>query len=241
MPLGIASIGVAAVIVPRIAGAVRDGEKSLVAAAQSRAYELAIGLALPAAAGFALLAHPIASSLFERGAFNAQDTAAVAAALIAICAGLPGHVLEKAFGAVSFAHEDTHTPMIAALAGLITAVGLGVVLFAQFGYVGAAAAIAISGWVGAGLLCAILLRRGWLRIDPGARRRLPRIGLATTIMAAVIWYADHAIDRTASLSSMTRLAFLAALIGLGVAVYLAALRLLGVVMFKDLLPLRRQT
>ena len=35
--------------------------------------------------------------------------------------GLPGHALEKVLGAVSFAHEDTRTPMLAALAGLATA------------------------------------------------------------------------------------------------------------------------
>src|SRR6188474_2072934 len=122
LPLGIASIAVTAVIVPRIAGGVHARNESLFASAQSRAYEIAIGFALPAATGFALLAEPIARGLFERGAFGAQDTAAVAAALVAICAGLPGHVLEKVFGAVSFAHEDTLTPMLAALGGLTAAI-----------------------------------------------------------------------------------------------------------------------
>ena len=145
LPLGIASIAVAAVIVPRIAGSVHARNESQFASAQSRAYEIAIGLALPAATGFALLAEPIARGLFERGAFGAQDTAAVAAALVAICAGLPGHVLEKVFGAVSFAHEDTHTPMLAALGGFAAAVIGGVLLFPRFGYVGVAAAIAVSG------------------------------------------------------------------------------------------------
>ena len=115
LPLGVVSVAIAAVIVPRIASAVTAGDDRALAAAQSRAYEVALGLALPAAAGFALLASPIAGGLFERGAFSAQDTVAVAAALTAISAGLPGHVLEKVFGAVSFAHEDTRIPMLAAL------------------------------------------------------------------------------------------------------------------------------
>jgi len=227
LPLGIASIGVAAVIVPRIAGSVRTRDKVQFATAQSRAYEIAIGLALPAATGFALLAEPIARGLFERGAFGAEDTVAVATALAAICAGLPGHVLEKVFGAVSFAHEDTHTPMLAALAGLAAAIAGGVLLFPRFDYVGVAAAIAVSGWIGAGLLGAVLLRRRWLRIDAEARRRLPRICLATIAMAGVVGYADHFIG-SAGASSMTRLALLAALIALGIAIYLAVLWLLGV-------------
>ena len=122
LPLGVASIAIAAVIVPRIAASLRNSEADAFAATQSRAYEIALGLALPAATGFAVLAQPIAGGLFQRGAFGAQDTVAVAAALTAICAGLPGHVLEKVFGAVSFAHDDTHTPMIAACCGLAAAV-----------------------------------------------------------------------------------------------------------------------
>ena len=231
LPLGVASIAVAAVIVPRIAGSVHARNESRFASAQSRAYEIAIGLALPAATGFALLAEPIARGLFERGAFGAQDTAAVAAALVAICAGLPG--LEKVFGAVSFAHEDTHTPMLAALGGLAAAIIGGALLFPRFGYVGVAAAIAVSGWVGAGLLGTLLFRRRWLRIDAAAWRRLPRICLATIAMAAAVGSANPLIGAGGA-SSAARLAILAALVTLGLAVYFAALRLLGVVTLKEL-------
>ena len=165
LPLGVVSVAIAAVIVPRIASSAATGDDRALAAAQSRAYEVALGLALPAAAAFALLANPIAGGLFERGAFGPQDTVAVAAALAAISAGLPGHVLEKVFGAVSFAHEDTRTPMFAALCGLAAAIVGGVLLFPHYGHIGAAAAFAASGWVGAAVLGTILYRRGWLRLD----------------------------------------------------------------------------
>ncbi|MET0632400.1 MAG: lipid II flippase MurJ [Xanthobacteraceae bacterium] len=236
LPLGVVSIASAAVLVPAIALSVRDGAPEAIAAAQSRGYEIGLGLALPSAVGFALLAQPIAGGLFERGAFGAHDTAAVAAALAAICAGLPGHVLEKVLGAVSFAHEDTRTPMLAALAGLATAVAGALVLFPHYGHVGVAAAIAISGWVGAALLGAILARRGWLRCDRGAARRLPRIVAATLIMGMVI-FAAH--DLLASLpgasGSLARLALLVVLVALGLAVYLASLELLGVARLRDLI------
>jgi putative peptidoglycan lipid II flippase len=240
LPLGIASVGVAAVIVPRIAESVHARDSGQLAASQSRAYEMALGLALPAATGFALLAGPIARSLFERGAFGAQDTAAVAATLVAICAGLPGHALEKVLGAVSFAHNDTHTPMLAALGGLAAAIIGGLLLFPRFDYVGVAAAIAVSGWVGAGLLGTMLFRRRWLRIDDAAWRRLPRICIATAAMAGVVGYAGHVIG-TAGASSAVRLAILAALVALGIAAYLAALRLLGVVTLGELAALNRKS
>jgi putative peptidoglycan lipid II flippase len=237
LPLGVVSVAIAVVIVPRIAASVAAGDDPALAAAQSRAYEIALGLALPAAAGFALLAGPIAGALFERGAFGAQDTAAVAAALAAISAGLPGHVLEKAFGAVSFAHEDTHTPMLAALYGLATAIIGGVLLFPGYGHVGVAAAFAASGWVGASVLGAILYRRRWLRLDQAARRRLPRIIVATAIMAAAVGYGAVLVLRllpSLETSSIGRLAMLAALVTLGVTIYAAALQALGVAKFKEI-------
>jgi len=238
LPLGVASIAIAAVIVPRIAASIGSGDTDAFAAVQSRAYEIALGLALPAAAGFALLATPIAGGLFERGAFGANDTAAVAAALAAICAGLPGHVLEKVFGAVSFAHDDTHTPMLAALTGLAAAILGALLLFPHYGHVGVAAAIALSGWVGATLLGLILYRRGWLRLDASGWRRLPRILLATAIMGAVVGYAlttGHALFPALAASSLGRLGLLIVLVTLGVAVYLGALQWLGVAKLKDII------
>jgi putative peptidoglycan lipid II flippase len=235
LPLGVASVAIAAVIVPRISASVHAGDKAALAAAQSRAYEIAAALALPAATGFALLAQQIASGLFEHGAFGPQDTVAVAGALMAICVGLPGHVLEKVFGAVSFAHEDTRTPMLAALIGLATAMVGGLLLFPRFGHVGVAAAIGMSGWVGAVVLNVILGWRGWLGLDADGQRRLPRIALATIAMAGAIAYAAHAISPTESMSSFGRLVVLATLVMLGIGVYLAALQLLGVMKLKELI------
>lgn len=245
LPLGIASITIAAVIMPRIAASLRDKDSAAFVDAQSRAFELALGLALPASAGFAVLAHPIAAGLFQRGAFTEQDSLAVAAALAAICAGLPGHVLEKMFGAVAFAHDDTRTPMLTALCALATAVGLGLLLFHHYGYVGVAAAIAISGWVGAGLLGAIVAMHGWLRFDRLAATRLPRIVAATAIMAGLVHYGlllGNRLDPVLTSTSIGRIGLLGVLVVAGLAIYLAMLQLIGVARLTDLAAaLRRET
>jgi putative peptidoglycan lipid II flippase len=231
LPLGVASVVIAAVIVPRIAASLHAGHHASYTQAQSRAYEIALGLALPAAAGFALLAPQISGGLFEHGAFGSTDSDAVAAALIAICAGLPGHVLEKVFGAVSFSHEDTRTPMAAALSGLVAAVAGGVLLFPPFGYIGVAAAIAASGWVGAALLGIALSRRGWLALDARAARNLPRIAIATAIMGATVatgHTAMAALAPTLPVSAPGRLVLLFVLVIVGMLIYAAAIDRLGV-------------
>lgn len=236
LPLGVVSIAIAAVLVPMIAASVRDGESGPIAAAQSRAFELALGLALPSAVAFAVLAAPIAGGLFERGAFGPRDTAAVAAALAAICAGLPGHVLEKVLGAVSFAHEDTRTPMIAALIGLAVATIGALTLFPHYGHVGVAAAIAISGWVGATLLGISLMRRRWLKLDRDSGRRIPRIVLATIVMGIVIaFFSAHLTALPAvTASSFARVGTLAILVVAGLATYLISLQILRVAHLREI-------
>lgn len=242
LPLGVVSIAVASVMVPLIAANVRSGVHAEIAAAQARTFEIAIGLALPSATAFAILAEPIVGGLFERGAFSPQDTSMVAAALAAICAGLPGHVLEKVLGAVSFAHEDTHTPMFAAFAGLATAVVGALALFPLHGHVGIAAAIAVSGWVGATILIVVLWRRGWLAIDATAVRRLPLLIVATALMGAAIWGGHRLLSMSFNVhgSGLSRLATLAVLVTTGLAVYVAALQALGVAALGDVLAAIRR-
>ncbi len=243
LPLGVASIAIAAVIVPRIAASLNGPDTESYASAQSRAYEIALGLALPAATGFALVAEQIAGGLFQHGAFGARDTAAVAVALTAICSGLPGHVLEKVFDAVSFAHEDTRTPMMTALTGLAVAVVGGITLYPAFGFVGVVAAIALSGWVGAGLLGFVLYGRGWLRLDSDAKRRLPRIALATALMGVAVaaaLYAAESLLPGLPASDIGRLVLLLVLVAVGMVAYGAAIDRLRVARLHELVAAVRQ-
>jgi putative peptidoglycan lipid II flippase len=236
LPLGVISIAISSVMVPAIAASLRSGDHADDAASQSRALELALALSLPAATAFAVLAHPIVGGLFQRGAFGPRDTAMVAAALAAICAGLPGHSLEKVLGAVSFAHEDTRTPMYAALCGLATAVTGSLLLFPYYGHVGIAGAIALSGWVGAILLAVILWRRGWLHVEPAALNRVPRIMIATVIMGVAIAAGDMVLTSLLDLSGsqVARILTLLALVVAGLLIYLGSLQALGVASLKVL-------
>jgi putative peptidoglycan lipid II flippase len=55
------------------------------------------------------------------------------------------------------------------------------------GHVGVALATSIAAWVNAGLLAWLLVRRGHMVLDRRCRRVLPRLVLATAIMAAVVF------------------------------------------------------
>ena len=237
LPLGVVSVAIASVLGPRIAASVLVRDRTALASMQARAFEISLGLAVPSAIAFIILAKPIAAGLFERGAFGSQDAAAVAAALTALAAGLPGHVLEKVLGAISFGHQDTRSPMWAALAGLASTVALAFALFPSYAQVGVAAAIALSGWVGASLLGIALWRRGWIAFDPAVGRRLAGILIAAAVMGAVIMAADALFNSgfDPQGSALGRLVRLAALVLLGLLVYLSTLQALGVVHLRTLL------
>ena len=159
LPLGIIGIAVGTVLVPAFAHAMRRRIKRRISRVELRGIELALGLTLPAAVGLAVLAEPIVRTLFQHGAFTANDTTATAAALVAFASGLPGHVLVKTFSPAFFAREDTATPMRAALFGFAIAITGSVILMPVLGHVGIAIATAVSGWAAAAMLGVMIARR----------------------------------------------------------------------------------
>ena len=131
-----------------------------------------------------MIAGPVITILFQRGAFDAADATATAAALAAFALGLPAYVLVKALAPGFFAREDTATPVKIAAAALVLNVVAALALMPSFAHVGIALAAAISSWFNAGMLALLLYRRGLLDPDPRLLQRLVRIVVAAALMAA---------------------------------------------------------
>jgi putative peptidoglycan lipid II flippase len=191
LPLGIVGVAMGTVLVPALTRAVRGGDKGTIAHAESRALELAVGLALPATLGLMALSEPIVRLLFEHGAFNAGDTGATSRALFWLALALPAHVLVKALSPAFFAREDTLAPLWATLKGLVVAILAAVLLGHLFGASGIAAGIAAGAWSNA----FSLIRRGGetfgFSLDAAAHHRLPRIAASAFLMGALLWLAAH--------------------------------------------------
>lgn len=238
LPLGIVSSAMGAVLLPEQARAIGGADRGASIAAQSRGVELAFGLGLPAAIGLAVLSQPIVRLLFERGAFGPADTAATAMALVLLSLGLPAHMLMKALSPSFFAREDTRTPLLATLAGFAVAVGAALLIPAQFGVSGIAAAIALAAWVSAGILWARSAAASSLTLDRAARRRLPRIGMAALAMGALLWPARGWLPMAGS-HSLAQAAGLALLITGGLVIYAGLLVLTDVIRPADLKAIRR--
>jgi len=239
LPLGIVGVAMGTVLVPEMTRALRGSDASAVASAESRALELATGLALPAMLGLMVLGAPIVRLLFEHGAFSASDTTATAQALMWLALTLPAHVLVKSLAPAFFAREDTLAPLIAMLKGLVVAIVLAVVLGHFFGAAGIAASVALGAWSNA----ASLVRRGaatfGFSIDAAARRRLPRIAAAALVMGALLWLAVAYIP--VPTRGLAQAGMLAASIAGGLAAYGFCLGLFGVTGWRETVNAIRPT
>jgi putative peptidoglycan lipid II flippase len=239
LPLGIVGVAMGTVLVPEMTRALRGSDIRVAANAESRALELAVGLALPATLGLMVLGAPIVRLLFEHGAFTALDTAATAQALLWLALALPAHVLVKSLSPAFFAREDTLAPLIAMLKGLVVALALAVVLGHLFGAAGIAASIAVGAWSNA----ASLIRRGaatfGFSIDEAARRRLPRIAAAALVMGALLWLPVVFIPAPAH--GLTQTVVLALLIAGAMAAYGLCLGLFGVTGWRETVNAVRPT
>jgi putative peptidoglycan lipid II flippase len=240
LPLGIVGVAMGTVLVPELTRALRDGNRTAMAQAESRGLELAVGLALPATLGLMALSEPIARLLFQHGAFTAADTSATAQALKWLALGLPAHVLVKALSPAFFARHDTMTPLWATGTGVVVAIASALLFGRLYGADGIAAGIALGAWSSA----LSLIRRGrasfGFSIDAAARRRLPRIAVAALSMGGGLWLAQRWLPDTDA-HGLAQAALLAVLIAGAVAIYGLLLGLFGVAHWREAAHALRQT
>jgi putative peptidoglycan lipid II flippase len=236
LPLGTIGAALGTTLLPALSRDIASGEPGAARARLNRAIELALGLTLPAALGLLLLAHPIVTVLFERGAFNAIDVGRSATALQAYAAGLPFYVLARLLAPAAFARGDTKGPVVVGAVAVAVNLVLGLALVRPCGMIAPAIATSVAGFVNALLLALMLWRCGAFRHDATLRARLPRLLLATLVMGLVVAALGMIPRLSHPAHGLSRLFGLAALIAAGVLSFAAAAHGFGAI---DLWQLRR--
>ena len=185
LPLGVVGIAVGIVLLPDLSRRLADKDASGGRNAFNRACEFSLALTLPAAAALVAVPTEIVSVLFQRGAFDAADSAATGAAVAIYGIGLPAFVLQKTFQPLFFARHDTRTPfryaLIAMVVNAVVAIGLAVAI----GYTAAAWGTTLAGWAMVWLLWRGSRRLGEeVQFDDRLKTRLPRLVLSSALMAS---------------------------------------------------------
>ncbi|MGO4570720.1 murein biosynthesis integral membrane protein MurJ [Microvirga sp. 2TAF3] len=227
LPLGLMAALGASVLLPELAAWHRAGRHDAIVAAQNRALELALLMALPASTALLILAEPMAVVLFQRGAFDAADAHGTALVLMGLSLGLPFATMGKVLSQTLFAQGALRSTLITALAGIAVTAGASLLLGAFFDMGGIALGISLGCLAHAGATILILRRSRLWSLDRAFAGRLIRIALATGLMGATLL----AALRLAPFPSVMALAALC--LG-GLAIYALAAWLFGAVTRQDL-------
>ena len=181
LPLGVVGVALGTALLPALSLTARQGQAFH--DVFNRALELALLLGLPAAVGLGLLAEPIITGLFERGAFGAEASLATAQVLAGLSLGLPASVVAKVLAPGFYARGDTATPVKVAAAALAVNVAAAAWLTPMFGHIGLALAFSLSSWINVLGLAWLLTRRGQFRPDASLVRRSFGTSAAVVVMA----------------------------------------------------------
>lgn len=234
LPLGVVGIAIGVVLLPDLSRKLRAGDDEGGKHAFNRAAEVSLALTVPASIALIAIPVPLISVLFERGAFTSDDSAATAVAVAIYGLGLPAFVMQKALQPLFYAREDTRSPLNYALVSMVVNAVVAIGLATQIGYMAAALATTLAGWV----MMALLLRGARKLGDAAAfdtrfKRRFWRILLASGLMGAVLWCVSVLLGPFLAAPTI-RYAALALLVGAGMGSYYAFGRLLGAFDLRDL-------
>jgi putative peptidoglycan lipid II flippase len=250
-PLGVFAIALGTAALPSFSAQAARGALDEMRQSLLFAMRLTNFIVMPAAVGIYLLAVPITSVLFERGAFGYPQALLTGQALAAFALGLWPVAMIRLVIPAFYALQNTRTPVLTAAAafvanvlfslmlmgpvfatndslvgGLIASLSQVLTVF-DLRHAGLALSTSLAATVNLILLtCLLRGRLGGL----GLRAILPsmaRSGLAAAAMIAPVLYLSGRIDWSASPSLIERAAALFGAVAAGIGVYAAVQALLG--------------
>ena len=233
-PLGVFSIALATVILPRLSAHHAQQSPERFTGTLDWALRLVIVLVTPASVALLFFAGPLTATIFGYGRFDRHAVQMATYALMAYSWGLLGFSLVKVLAPGYFARQDTKTPVRVGLIALAVNMGLniGVVLPAKamgfaYPHVLLATSTCASAAVNTLLLWRGLRKAGVYRPGPGWSALLLRVGLASAALAALLVWLGGDLDSWLAARPVARALRLGGCILAGGVGYLAVLALVG--------------
>lgn len=229
LPIGVFGVAVATAALPHLS--TTSALKDLAEFRRTLAHSLSLIflLCIPAAAGLAVLGHPIVGLIFEHGRFTETDTIQTASALAAYSIGLAGYAAIKVLSPAFYAMDDARTPMLVSLASIGVNYALNALLVGPFGHLGLALSTSMVALVNF-LLLALWMRRRLGHMEGGRLARTTlKICAASSAMAATAWLLSAGIANSFPIRGFPLyMAQVAAAMGLAGVVFYLSCRLLKV-------------
>ena len=186
-------------------------------------------LALPSALALGMIAVPLLSTFFQRGAFAASDVLMTSHALIGYSIGLIGLILVKILAPGFYARQDIRTPVKIGIVTLI-ATQLMNALFVygmHLQHAGLALSIGLGACLNSAILFYFLRKKGIYQPEPGWAGYFLKVGLALLALGVTLWFGMGSEQSWLTGSGWTRIERLAVLVTGSVVVYFGVLAALG--------------
>jgi putative peptidoglycan lipid II flippase len=186
-------------------------------------------LALPSALALGMIAVPLLSTFFQRGAFAASDVLMTSHALIGYSIGLIGLILVKILAPGFYARQDIRTPVKIGIVTLI-ATQLMNALFVyglHLQHAGLALSIGLGACLNSAILFYFLRRHGIYVPEPGWASYFLKVGLALLALGITLRFGMGSEQSWLTGSGWTRIERLAVLVTGSVVVYFGVLAALG--------------
>lgn len=226
-PAGLLGAALGTILLPSLSKSHADNDRGEFSALLDWGLRLTFLLTLPAALALALLAVPLLSTLFNYGAFQADDVLKTRDALVAYSVGLTGLILVKVLAPGFYARQDIRTPVKIALVTLAATQAMNAAFIVPLQHAGLALSIGLASCLNAVLLWRGLRRRGDYVPQPGWMIFGLKLMAALTVMGAMLWLGVGGQTNWIGAPPLERVLRLAALVTGGGTAYFGTLWLLG--------------
>jgi putative peptidoglycan lipid II flippase len=247
LPLGLFGVAIAAATLPAISRNAAKGEIDELRYTLSRSLSLAFLLTIPSAVGLAVLGKSMIGAVYQWGRFQPVDTRQTAYALAAYAIGLAAYSAVKILVPAFYALGDSKTPMYVSLASILINIlaASTLVRVAGLGHIGLALSTSFVATFGGAVLVSVLRRRIAGIHGRELLSSTGRIAAASALMGAACWASSTAIHAWLGASKVQQFTDLAISIPVGLAVFYAASRALGITELDSAIgaiagPLRRR-
>lgn len=228
-PTGLLGVALGSVLLPQLAAAKAREDGQGYSAMLDWGLRLVLLLALPCSVALLAFPAPLLAVLFHHGAFTAHDVAQTAAALQGYGCGLVGIIAVKVLAPGFYARQDTRTPVRIAVVVLVVTQLLNVVLVPWLGPAALSLTISLGALGNAAFLLRGLVQAGAYQPQPGWRRFVGQVVVASGVLGGVLAVAHHQLDWIALGQQVPqRLVWMALSLSAAAAAYLATLWLTGV-------------
>ncbi|MGA7594259.1 MAG: murein biosynthesis integral membrane protein MurJ [Gallionella sp.] len=226
-PSGVLGVALGSILLPSLSKCHADNNSAEYSRLLDWGLRLTIMLTLPAALALGMIAIPLLSTFFQRGAFDAHDVLMTSYALIGYSVGLVGIILVKILAPGFYARQDIRTPVKIGVVTLLATQAMNALFIGWLHHAGLALSIGLGACLNSAILFRYLRKHRIYQPEPGWAKFFLKVAIAVAALGITLWLGMGSEQSWLAGSGWSRILRLSGLVAGGVAVYFAVLAALG--------------